>query len=169
VDWAAQLEALADRGSLMSTRYLAKEYEGGRFGEVNLKEAIRWYSQAASTGSEWDQHNLGLVYLKSGQFKKAFHAFEEGADRKYIPSMRLLGRMYYKGQGVDKNVKKAMDLWSEGAAGGNILSKRELMVASMSGRFGFYEAVRGIILFPSILVTGVMEIFRQGSDSKNTR
>lgn len=62
-----------------------------------------------------DNARLGMIKSFQGDNKEAFDYYLKSAEMGYPPSMVLLGKAYYKGEGVNADQKKAA-IWIEKAA-----------------------------------------------------
>lgn len=148
-----ELESLADRGSVMSMRYLAHAYRHGLLGEPNAQQAEAWYSRAVEAGSIHALHELGTLYWNNLAFDKAFDTFSQAAARDFAPSMNWLGIMYYRGTGPRKNVQKAREFWERSIELGNIFSKKSLAMHFIVGHYGLNLIPRGICMWLSGLIS----------------
>ena len=120
-----------------------EQYEVGRCYELGLgvekdfREAVRWYRMAESNhvpatfGHNYSSAaarrmrelrsnassacNKGRKALDNKKYEEAVKAFEEAAAIEYAEGQYWLGRCYYFGWGVEKDIKKTKELY-EGAA-----------------------------------------------------
>jgi TPR repeat protein len=145
------LKSLADRGSVMSMVYIADAYKNGIGTRVDLSQAREWYTRAGDLGSLLSIYELGRLCLDLKQYSDAKYAFERGAARGHMPSMNMLGKMYYNGLAGEKNFAKSRELFEKSAAMGHVFAKRNLGVLLLKGGFGPTQALRGVWLFLSAL------------------
>ncbi len=98
--------AACDMGSL---------YYQGRFGKVDYKKAVEYYTLAADNGCRQAQENLGYCYYYGRDvevdYKKAFHYFALGAFDGHINSLYKIGDMYRNGYYVEKNHIEAFHIY----------------------------------------------------------
>jgi TPR repeat protein len=149
------LEELADRGSQMSMRYIAQAYKDGTEVTRDLDQAEAWYRRAINAGSTHSMHSLGLLYLYKKEYLKAIEEFSAAVSKNSSPSMYILGRMYFRGEGVDRNISAARNLWENGVTLGHIPSRRHLADLLMTGQFGILQILRGVWLW----ISGVIQAF----------
>jgi TPR repeat protein len=142
-----KLESLAARGSPMSMMYIADAYRTGKGTKIDLVRAEEWYRRASENGMVLGTYELARIYLDAKRYEQAKEAFDIGASKKYLPSINMLGTMYRDGLGVDRDLKRARDCFERATAGGHVFSKRNLGVLLMRGKFGVFQAMRGLVLF----------------------
>lgn len=142
-----RLRALAERGSLMSMAYLGDAYERGVGTKVSLVQAQEWYSRAAQAGSVFGSYKLGRCYFRLKDYAKAADAFKVGASRDYMPCVTQLARMHLRGQGVPRDVSKALDYLEKASARGYAFAKHDLAVLLIRGARGPVQRLRGIYLY----------------------
>ncbi|HTO83812.1 MAG TPA: tetratricopeptide repeat protein [Methylomirabilota bacterium] len=144
------LEGLADRGSTMSMLYIGYACRHGEGTARDLVRAAEWYSRAASRGSKLGRYLLGRVYLELERYAEAQQMFEMGVSENYAPSMNLLGIMYMRRRGIERDTSRALFLLEQSASLGNIYGKRNLARLLLKGTFGPLQFLRGIYIFISV-------------------
>lgn len=99
-------DAACDLGSL---------YYKGRFGKVDFKKAVHYYTLAADGGCRQAQENLGYCYYYGRDveidYKKAFNYFALGAFDGHLNSLYKVGDMYRNGYYVDKSPVEAYRIY----------------------------------------------------------
>ena len=117
-DWATKNNADAQYN-------LALKYLFGEGTDKDIKKAFYWAEKAAENGNSEAQVILGNMYIEHNNDKStAFYWFSKAAyqgtidKRKYdgvyikdIANYRI-ANMYYTGDGVEQNLKKAMEIYS---------------------------------------------------------
>ncbi len=92
-------------------------------------------------GHAQSQFHLGLMYEKGrvaqsftedGRWKEALKWYTQAAEQGHAGSQSKLGFMYYLGNGVDKDPKKAMELFRKAARQGVVYAQNNL--ANMYGK-----------------------------------
>jgi TPR repeat protein len=151
-----ELRALAELNSVKSMNALGQAYHLGIGVQPDFVEAERWFQKAASLESYRAQYFLGRLYLGKKEYQEAKTAFEEAANRGYAPAIHHLGRMYYFGQGVDRDLGYSQQLMERAAEAGSITAKSELAIALMQGSFGRRQVFRGLLLW----LSGLVEAFQ---------
>ena len=86
--------------------------------EIDYHTAAKWYKIAADKGDSNDQFGLGSLYYRGlgtvQHFAQALHSYRQAAARK--PQCPLMiAVMFEKGQGVEKNLKKAEEWYGKAA------------------------------------------------------
>ena len=126
--WAGKAAEKLDRVALF---YMGKHYYYGICVEKDLKKAAQYFERSASLGNTVSQYWIGIMY-KYGEgvaqdygravswFRKVYE--HQGA----FFSHAVLADCYMKGLGVEKDERKAMLLYTEGAEGGDVESRVEL-------------------------------------------
>jgi len=100
----------------MSMLYIGDAYDEKGAGTTDLARAAEWFSRAADRGSTLGRHKLGRVYLDLERYAEAQQMFEIGVSENYAPSMNMLGLMYMRGIGIDRNVSRARSLLEQSAS-----------------------------------------------------
>lgn len=142
-----RLEGLAARGSAMSMMYIADAYRSGKGAKIDLVRAEEWYRRAAENGVILGTYELARMHLDAKRYVEAKETLAIGASKQHLPSINMLGTMYRDGLGVDRDLKRARDLFETAAAGGHVFAKRDLGAVLMRGKFGMCQTVRGLMLF----------------------
>lgn len=134
-----QLEA-ARQGSVWSLVALGRYYRDGKGTPVDIQAALECFKKAALAGNADAKYFLGCIYDEGKQVKRdpalaakwyegSIH--EDSAALRSQPStidagsvhvegFTALGNLYYRGEGVPKDVPRAMELLRQGAAGGSL-------------------------------------------------
>lgn len=81
----------------------------------NNKDAAHWYEE------------LGALYMNEKNYKNAAYWYEMGNKTGFLDSncKYWLGHLYYTGQGVTKDLKKAKDYWEQAASEGDEKAKAD--------------------------------------------
>lgn len=151
-DALRQLEQWAENGSAHSAILLGRAFEIGQGVAVNFLTAEQWFKRAACIDESRGYFNLGCLYLERRRFSEAKNALEISASTGYAPASHRLGRMYFYGFGVDKDLAMAKMCFEKATAAGNIGAKLQLAHVLKTGRFGlanyllgFYLSIAGFI------------------------
>ena len=109
-------EDMIARGNFDAACDLGALYYKGRFGEIDFKKAVTYYTMAATHGSRQAQENLGYCYYYGRDvevnYQKAFHYFALGAFDGHLNSLYKIGDMYRNGYYVDKNPEEAFRIYN---------------------------------------------------------
>jgi len=115
-------------------------YEYGHGVEPNIKEAIRWYREAARQGLPDAQNSLGFLYLLGLGVKPdpdmAAMWLHRAAGQGHSAAQTNLGIMYTTGRGVEKDHEKAVELFRNAAQKGNAQAQGLLAQAYREGWYG---------------------------------
>ena len=141
-----EYKALAGLGSLSAMVHLGDGFERGKHWPSNTEEAERWYRQAADRGLLAGYYYLGRLYLKLGRYDDAFADFRHAAAADYPPALHWLGRMYFFGTGVPKDIQKSRSYLERAGNGGNLLARILLAKLLVQHAASFGERVRGFYL-----------------------
>lgn len=119
----------AAENNTQSMTELAEAYLKGLYGlEQNSTEALRLYTEAASSGHAEAQYLAGLFHLRGwGTIKNPQQGVEwlkQSADNGYNKAAVDLGRMYEKGRFVDQDKEEAIRWYLLAARNGSALSQR---------------------------------------------
>jgi TPR repeat protein len=142
-----KLRLLAERGSRMSMVYLGDAHEKGIGTKPSLLQAQIWYERAAQGGSVFGSYKLGRYYFKLKNYEKAAEALKIGASREYMPCIIQLGRMHLRGQGVEKDIGKALDCLERASKHNYAFAKHDLAALLIRGVRGPAQRLRGILLY----------------------
>ena len=94
------------------------------------------------------------MYFEKGAHLKARALFEAGSIRDYPPAMYMLGRMYWLGIGVKRDVHMARDFFERAASLGHVFSMRNLGVLLIKEGQGAL-IIRGSALFLKAIFVAV--------------
>jgi TPR repeat protein len=139
-----ELKALADRGSIASMLYIAHTY---RKLKRDLPQSNEWFRRAMNAGSPLGSYELARNYRNARNYAQALEILKVGDANDYAPSIHLLGVMYWKGVGVDKDIDKARKLFERASALGHVYAKRNLGTLLIKGHYGPRQAFRGLTLW----------------------
>lgn len=119
--------------------YLAgKDFDDGGNKPLNYTEAVSWYKKAADKGSDeainrlWEIYYFGLLDGVKDH-KSALPYLELSAKRGYTRAQVKLARMYFDGDGVEKNYQKAADYFQAAADRGDSNSQYSLGLMLLMG------------------------------------
>ncbi len=87
------------------------EYLNAKKAEKDRKEddAYNWYLKAYEKGNILATVEIGYYYFRKYDYSTAIEWFQKGIDKKYGRAYRALGLRYENGQGVPRNVEKALE------------------------------------------------------------
>jgi TPR repeat protein/serine/threonine protein kinase len=120
----ASTVAAANRGDPVAQNQLGVKYAQGEDGlPRDDVKAVEWYRKAANQGLPKAQTNLGDMYFfgRGGLAQSNLDALSwylKAAQQDWPDAQYRLGYMYEKGQGTDKDVAKAVQLYRSAAEHG---------------------------------------------------
>ena len=137
---------IASAGSPKAMMALGNFYRKGEGVQRDLKQAEQWFLRAIALDFVPAVYCLGLTYLKLGYYRKATIQFNTAAHRGFLPAVYMLGEMYYRGQGIERNLDKAKELWELANKKQFVPAKIALAKLLMSGSYGVLVGFRGVWL-----------------------
>jgi TPR repeat protein len=93
-----------EKGNADAEAYMGSMYYNGHGCTANKLEAMQWFRMSASKGNHYSEHSLGVFYQNDGMVEEAFKWYERAAKSGISPAMLELGKMYYEGTGVAKDL-----------------------------------------------------------------
>ncbi len=147
-DYATALrlyQPLAEEGNRSAQAALAIMYEQGHGVEKNLETAQAWYGKAAAKGHRGAKRALlrvGRELRRQAREKEARHKanaksyerFKEAAENGDPSAMYNLAHAYETGQGVPRDISKAIHWYRMSAEGGEKFAQRHLGLRYRDGR-----------------------------------
>ena len=130
ISFLAQAENISDiknsaiSGDVDAQLELGKLYASGKGVERDYEKAIHWYMESAKSGNASAQVILGTIYASGllgaqKNMEKANHwwilAVKKGKASANIQA--LLADSYYYGNGIEKDIGKAVELYKKAASG----------------------------------------------------
>jgi hypothetical protein len=85
----------------------------------------KWFKKAAKQGHVEFQYRLGEHYQVQGNLKATMW-LEKAAIQDHVQAQYELAHMYYRGEGVEEDQRKAAELWEKAAAKGHAKSQKFL-------------------------------------------
>ncbi|KAG1701310.1 Protein sel-1 1 [Nymphon striatum] len=158
--------------------------EGGSAVKQNNQTALLYFNNAARLNNPVGQSGLGLMYLygkgvEKLDFKfisymmanlvtmcliefvfnqqdanKAFSQFQRAADQGWVDGQLQLGNMFYRGIGVQKDVKKAIKYYDLASKSGHVLAYYNLALIHASGTGVIRSCQTAVELFKNVAERG---------------
>src|SRR6185503_8285796 len=120
-----QLAAAQGHASAMVE--IGRLYRFGHGVEKNPDEAIRWFEKAVNEkDAPLGKVNLGELYLEQGETEKALKIFQQAADQGSPNALGELYLVYWDGNGVPIDHKKAMEYLIKAADTGYVWAEYTL-------------------------------------------
>jgi len=103
--------------------------------EANDDEAIRWYRKSARQGEPRAMFSLGYVAYFRKDYSEALKWFELALGKNHHRSSFWIGKIYWRGQGVDRDRKRARSYFAQAAQRKVVEAQRAIrFLAFLSGR-----------------------------------
>lgn len=80
------------------------------------------------------QYELGKIYRKNGEYKKAFENFQKSANQGYDRAEFILGYMYSEGEGIEKDYQKSIEWYEKSANQNNSNAQSNLATMYRNGK-----------------------------------
>ncbi len=127
-------QTLANKGNGFAQYKLGTMYETGAGVDRDIEQAKQWYQRASSKGVKAASDRSIFLEVKEEGFNKSVHqswvyGVQTDVKKRDIESMLLLGQMYHKGLGVEKNLERSLALltYVNSSGGGNVEHDIELI------------------------------------------
>lgn len=95
---------------------LAEMYLKGLYVKKDIYTAIELYNKAIEFGDKSVYFKLGKVYEDEGLINQSILIYKQGHEEGDLKCTQRLGIIYYNGEGVEKDLEKAMDYMEIAAA-----------------------------------------------------
>ena len=105
-----EAERLRYVSSAFGYRKLASLYLNGLLLDDNNKTAKEYLIKAYDLGDETSGYNLALLLIKENNPSESIKYLTTGANNNHIPSIKLLALLYFKGDGVAKDLQISLSL-----------------------------------------------------------
>lgn len=112
-----ELIRLCNAEYLRACSLLGFGYYSGRYGvKQNTQTGIEWYEKCARKEKNYFCHKeLGRIYYRMGDYDKALHYYQKGAQGNDPDAQYWLGKLYTEGKGVHADYEKSLK-WMRKAA-----------------------------------------------------
>lgn len=125
------------RGQYVSCSHLAIIYEEAKLVPQDMKKAEKLYQKACGGDDAFACHNMAVIYGKSDNeaLKKISLKFYEKAcvEGGYAKSCIYLGRLYRDSHTLDRDYKKAKEMFSIACEANDYLGCKEERILKESG------------------------------------
>jgi TPR repeat protein len=82
---------------------------------ADIEEAQRWYQRSARQGEPKAMFSLGQIADAAGNPESAMTWFERAAEHDHARSLYWMAKLYWRGDGVERNQPRAMTLLQQAA------------------------------------------------------
>ena len=84
--------------------------------ERNVERARRWYRESARRGEPRAMFSLGQIAYGDGDFSDALTWFTRASEAGHVRSFYWLGKLHWRGHGVEQDRKQAMRCFHHAAS-----------------------------------------------------
>jgi len=114
---AFQLNAVAaERGEHDAILAMGWFYLNGVGVNPSLPQAICWYKKAARQNDPLAFSSLGQIAILQRDFREAVYWLAKAAEKGHFRSKYFLGKLYWRGDGVEPDRKAARRLFADAAS-----------------------------------------------------
>lgn len=118
-----KLEEAFNEGYLNAGNHLSDIYFEGKYVKRNIELAHRWLWNVVHGGDERSMAILGHYLITGSHGKKdpdtGLMLMNKAIELQFLPAYLWLGTLYKNGNGIEQNIKKALDLFRKGVLAGN--------------------------------------------------
>jgi len=124
--------AAAERGLSIAQLAIGSMLMDECGGEPDMKEAVRWLTAAAEQGHTNAMKTLAILGLESSttdeliDVRTAISWLEKAADARDAQALFMLGDIYFEGEVVEKEEKRAVEYYEQAARIGLEIAHRKL-------------------------------------------
>ncbi len=111
-DYGEEVEALlekANNGDDRAMNLLSYYYFNGMMVEKDLDKSLEWSLKAAEKNNVSAMFNAGYNYYVKKEYENAFKWYQKSAEKMFPKALNALSFLYYKGLGIEQDIKKAVD------------------------------------------------------------
>ncbi len=114
VEWFTKA---AKQGNASAQSALGYSYKKGEGIKKDLTKAVEWFTKAAEQDDMDAQCELGELYYYSKDYEKSVEWNSKAAEHGYASAQFFLGLCYEFGEGVEKDLVKAVEWYSKATKG----------------------------------------------------
>ena len=97
----------AELGNSAAINNLGLLYREDVYGKQDIEKAKKWFEKAKDCGNEHALFNLGVLYFDLDRLDEGFDLIEQSIKKSSTKAMLFMGAIYYTGNKVDIDKKKA--------------------------------------------------------------
>lgn len=128
------LERLWDKGFTSAAYHLGRAYWNGLGVLPDDEKAEEWFRCSAAIGNVRPQYALGNLLQEQGRLSEAVTWYERACESGSQYAQYSLGKMYLLGNGVPKDIEKAVQLLTSSANQGNQYAQYVLGKLCLQGK-----------------------------------
>ena len=119
LDAISELEALWNEGYLIAAHLLGKAYRDGLGIKADAERAVAWFRKSAEAGNDFSGYALGKLLLEHEYITEGVEQMERAAAHGNQYAQYRMGKLCLAGEGVAKNMGRALEWLKKSAAQGN--------------------------------------------------
>ena len=154
-----RLKEAAELGSALSMYHVGEAYLEGRGIEKDIEQGFKWLQLSADNGFLEGAYQIARTYWAMGDMGKTIKILTDLSDRGHALSMNNLAYLYFFEPNFE-NLKLSDKYFRMAVKNGNLISSRLYSVLLMQGKFGFYNRLRGFIIWISGIVPTFLTMIR---------
>lgn len=156
----------AEQGNVSCQSELGFMYYQGKGTSRDLDAAENWFKKAFAEGDEQAGVGLFRVYVERDEFDKALHYMRIMEEKEYPPALYWLGRMYYNGFGVQKDLAKAFEYFTQAAEHGHFVGTRDRAKLMLKGFKGFFARFLGVYELARLVIVMAVALRKDFDDER---
>ncbi|HEY3777592.1 MAG TPA: hypothetical protein VGL35_06000 [Rhizomicrobium sp.] len=160
------LTSMAQSGSLLAMLELGRACALGIGTEVDLSKSESWFSRVSEIGSVRGHYYLGRLFLRMQRYRDAREAFSFAGARGFAPALHDLGKLYFLGLGMEKDLANARRFLERSSDAGSIFGKRLLARLLIESGPDLGTKLRGLGLLIAAFVDLFVVCLKEGLDSE---
>ena len=90
------------------------------------EKALEYYTKGAEMGNSMCMYNMGLLYARQEDYVNAAYWYQKAAELDNADAQLNLGVLYARGNGVEKDLQKAVDYYLKAANNGSEIAMSNL-------------------------------------------
>ncbi|MFQ5452525.1 MAG: tetratricopeptide repeat protein [Candidatus Paceibacterota bacterium] len=153
LEYALSLARSGDVNSCVFVGWLLSK--GGKGVKQDQEQAIKWLELASNSGSVDAKYILGTVYCDLRKYDQAISSFKQASASGYSAAFYQLGKMYYFGIGLARDLSQAYCYFCEASKLGHIFGRRSKALMLIKGYKGRKNILLGIILLIWSVLVGI--------------
>jgi TPR repeat protein len=157
----------AGKGHTESQVFVGWLYLNGE-GDIkqNIEESTKWLKIPAKSGNRVGHYLLGISFYLASKYDKALTEFISASKMDYFAADYQIGKMFYFGIGVQKDIEKAYQYFSVAKKQGHVFASRQVSIILMKGHKGYLNIIKGFFLFLVTPVNGFIIALQEPDSEK---
>jgi len=155
------LSYLAGQGSALAMMYLAGAYLRGQYGiQKDRTHGEHWLRRSANAGSIEGKYGLGWYYEENGKIEEAIDIYEKLIKLNFSPAGYTLGRLYFKGEKVQKDLNKSLYFLNKSRNLGHLRATNLICHIKINYSNNLFEKIYGYLIRFEMLFQWIFQAFK---------